>query len=336
MLFISHFDEDHTNGLEYLTDKGTIDSDTYVVVPFSYPLLIMAMESDFPSMAKFIERAIDRKVNLIGIRGGSLERRPERFNRDEKHEQALTLDNDNLFTIWDIEGKKPLWYYYPFMTVEADSLQEEFIRKISDSEELNDLDLNNAKDVIANKEKLKEIYKGIGKTQNSVTRINVNSLLMLSLPAIDVVYRWFSFMGYGVDADVIKYTPGDYEYLMNEMRCKDWITGPVCLYTGDSVITRAKIRKYGLDVINRVKELSGLEAVHLMQIPHHGSRDSFTPSLLSDVRCGVDAVFINGNPNRKIYRGYREHILEAAKARMPLHIVSTFFQSRIEMFGVLR
>ena len=323
LLFISHFDEDHTNGLKCLLDNTKMDSDTYVVIPFRFPYLFIALNDRYPSLAGFINRARQRGVRFVGIHSEGLNPIPESVKWDKNISKVLRQDKNNLFTAWDLVKEQPLWYFYPFMNVNADSLQQVFERAIKDDEKLKDVDLDDPNVVIAHKDELKKIYQGIGKSKDNVTRINVNSLLMLSLPARgvfkDYVSRIGLYMGYDYDHMGIP------EVYVN--------CGLTCLYTGDLVIDNESLDKIDRSATGVMKSLSDYEMIHLFQIPHHGSWRSFSPSLFDALHGKVRATFVNGNPYRKWYRGYRELIGEAARASIPLYIVSQSFHSRIEMVG---
>lgn len=57
ILFISHFDEDHTNGLVYLLENTKMDEDTCVVIPFRFPYILMVLDTSYPSLTRFIDGA---------------------------------------------------------------------------------------------------------------------------------------------------------------------------------------------------------------------------------------------------------------------------------------
>ncbi len=326
VLFISHFDEDHTNGLEYLYEHTIMDEDTYVVIPFRFPYLIIIMDDRYPSLARFIERARQSGVRIIGIHGDSFEKnfenRPEKKNINNK---VVLLDNNNMFTAWDVEKNQPLWYFYPFMNVDVNSLQSIFEMAINDNETLKKINFDDPNEVITNRKELKKIYQGIGKSKNSITKINVNSLLMLSFPAMIDYNNCFSkancYDGHEVDYRTM---PGGYVDL-----------GVTCLYTGDSVLDTNSIDKINRHAVHIMSHLSGLNMIDLFQIPHHGSMHSFSPSVIVALVSKVLATFVNGNPYRKWYRGYIDLSRETMYHRLPLYIVSTYFQSRIDTIAFL-
>lgn len=321
LLFISHFDEDHTNGLEYLLEHTRMDKDTYVIIPFRFPYIIMIMDDRFPSLARFVDMARQNGVKFVGVSGNGMEQRIEnKDNLDNSDGKVVLLDKNNMFTAWDVEMKRPLWYFYPFMIVDVNSLQSKFERAISEDTCLCDVNFDNPDEVIVHRDELKKIYQGIGRTKDNVTRINVNSLLMLSFPASIKSYDYFCKAGHYTIYDVdYRATPGVYVDL-----------GITCLYTGDSVLESNDIDKINQHAVKIMSCLSGIDRIHLLQIPHHGSLHSFSPSLLSVLKDKTLSVFVNGNPYRKWYRGYKKLTREAIRNRLPLYIVSNNFHSRID------
>ena len=320
ILFISHFDEDHTNGLVYLLENTKMDEDTCVVIPFRFPYILMVLDTSYPSLARFIDGARQKGVRFVGIHGEGLGPMPDGDKREENNGKVLQIDKNNLFTAWDVENKQPLWYFYPFMNVNVGSLQQVFERAISDDEKLKGVNLDDPKVVIAHRDDLKKIYKGIGKSKNNVTKINVNSLLMLSFPARIDIKECYSRVGHesGFDMDP-RMMPGAYA------DC-----GITCLYTGDSVVDNAGMDKIDRHAVSVMKNLSGFEMIHLFQIPHHGSDHSFSPNFFAALDRKVIATFVNGNPYRRWCRGYRDLTREATGYRIPFYVVSQSYHSRIE------
>ena len=156
LLFISHFGEDHTNGLEYLLEHTRMDKDTYVIIPFRFPYLIMIMDDRFPSLARFVELARQKGVIFVGVHGNGLEQRIENNDKQANiDDKVVLLDKNNMFTAWDVQKKRPLWYFYPFMNVDVNSLQSIFERAINEDTRLRDVNFDDPAEVIVHRDELK-------------------------------------------------------------------------------------------------------------------------------------------------------------------------------------
>lgn len=270
LLAISHFDEDHTNGLKTLIHHALMDEKTHVVIPFKYPYLLMVMEKDYPSMARFVMEALNRGIHLIGVDNslheiGSFE-----------HISIERLDGYSTFSGREVvtfkKDGRPIWYYYPFMMPGIESFQSIFEDRVKNNEDLKGVNLNDPKAVIDNLSKLRSIYQGIGHKKNGVTRINVNSLLMVSLPAKDVIIA------------------AGFDYNRAKKVCE-----AACLYTGDSVLNGKEYDK----VVPRVeKVLTWLSdsKLGLMQIPHHGSKSCYPKQISDKANNFAQYAFVNYAP----------------------------------------
>lgn len=239
LLFISHFDEDHVNELMTLQNQAKIDKETKVIVPFKYPYLLMVMDDDYPTLSKFVMRMFNQGVPVIGV-DDSGENRPGDPIGVESLNSKTLLGGKQV-----IKLDKMLWFYYPFMLPDQNSLQKVFEDKVKGKANLDD-----PCDILAKRKELRDIYKTIGKTKGGVTRINVNALLMTSFPARGVV-------------------PNTCIWHQTNLHRK--VTS-VCLYTGDSNLRGKEYE----DVKKMVTEILDMYSkgtkVGMMQVPHHGSK----------------------------------------------------------------
>ena len=272
-LAISHFDDDHTNGLKALLDYALLDKKTHVVIPFKYPYLLMVMDKHYPSLARFVMEALNRGIHLIGV-------------DDSLHEVGSfeSIDIDSLDSSSTLSGReivtikkdgKAIWFYYPFMMPGIESLQNIFVDRVKNNKDLEGVNLNAPEDVIDNLSKLRSIYQGIGHKKNGVTKINVNSLLMVSLPAKDVI------IAAGFDYNGIRK-----------------VCEAACLYTGDSVL---KGKEYDKVVPRVEKVLTCLSdsKLGLMQIPHHGSKNCYPKQISDKTNTFAQYAFVNYAPGFK-------------------------------------
>lgn len=273
LLVISHFDEDHTNGLKTLLDYALLDKRTHVVIPFKYPYLLMVMEKDYPSMARFVMEALNRGIHLIGVDGSLQEVGSFEPIDIDRLDGFSTLSGREVVTFK--KDGKPIWYYYPFMMPGIESLQSIFEDKVENNEDLKGVNLNDPEAVIDNLSKLRSIYQGIGHKKNGVTKINVNSLLMVSLPAKYVILA------------------AGFDYNGAKKVCE-----AACLYPGDSVL---KGKEYGKVVPRVEKVLTWLSdsKLGLMQIPHHGSKYCYPKQISDKANTFAQYAFVNYAPGFK-------------------------------------
>ncbi len=334
LFFISHFDEDHTNGLNFLLDNTLMDKDTYAVVPFAYPYLIMVMEDRFPSLARFIRRAIDKGLRFLGLRGSNLELVNE-YSEDEVPDgKKLIFNNGHLFKVVDIVSKKVIWYFYPFMKDNVKCFQKDFENAIDEwkkAKHFTDDNLNDAKWVLDNISDLKTIYQSIGHRENGVTEINVNSLLMLSFPAynVDSYCFWLLVSASSWFLKCREIMPdGTIRYIFPYGKID-----PSCLYTGDTVMADINCFRTIVDNARKtMRKLSGNDTIGLMQIPHHGSKKCFPASMVSELAPNnVEATFLNCDPYSKKTPRNPCLIPELTLAQIPLFIISDSYHSRLEV-----
>ncbi len=334
LLFISHFDEDHTNGLDYLLDNTLMDKDTYAVLPFAYPYLIMLTDSRFPSLARFIRRAIEKGIRFLGWSGTNLETIPE-DSKDIELGKKLVYDQGSLFKAVDTDSKKVIWYFHPFMKDSAKSFQADFdsvINEWKEAEHFTDADLNDAKWVLDHFVELKAKYQDIGIRENDVTKINVNSLLMLSFPAGGTESTSF-WPAYGMNRCVKVFRTmrdGYVEYLSPLARI-----GPSCLYTGDTVLADARsLHEVANHALKTMEKVSICRPIDLMQIPHHGSKKCFPSSMEVDlIDIGIKATFVNCKPYSRKTPMDPFLIPALTLAQIPFFLISDNYHSRLEVYA---
>ena len=313
LLFISHFDEDHTNGLESLVKQGLITKDTKVIIPFRYPYLLMVTENDYTSLARFVMQAYNIGATLIGINVGNNENRNLRDVDVDLLSKGQSLHNGTI--IYKKDGKGIIWYYYPFMLSKQQPLMEVFVEKINDAKaDGKDIDINDLEDpeiVIEKRSLLREIYQEIGKTKGGVTKINVNSLLMLSFPAKNIFKRaclWHMAQHY----------------------C--WV-GPACFYTGDSNLQGNDYDDAVKSARDAIDKYSKGTRVGLMQVPHHGSRRCYSFQMADRNGEFAEFAFVNCNPlhSQKIFDS--NIIGDFIRNCKELLLVTDNYHSRVEVIA---
>ena len=314
-LFISHFDGDHTNGLNELLHKNLLDNKSYVFIPFKYPYLIpIIMHDDYPELAYFIDYCIKLKVNLIGFDGD------ENKILVDTNIEAISIENlrDSisekvLLKVNSSTDHHVIWFYMPFILPEANQYRTTFISEVEKIEKIN---LNDVNSVIEHKEELRQIYKNVGKKIGNNTRINSNSLLLLSFPAkgvLDDIYCW-------------KWCPQkEVLYRCSDTNCILVIS---CLYTGDTNLTSvySQIIQFATNVL---KHYSVSDIIGTVQIPHHGSKECYPSQITTDHM--VFSSFVNFSPNYNPPVFDMNILRQFAKERKQLYLIASNCFTRVEM-----
>lgn len=279
ILFISHFDSDHVNGIEFL--KPYISDKTKLVMPFSYEYFYLVKDTPVLQYMSMVMGVVaDLSVKQYWVKYADISR-PESSDG-----QGLMVDGQDInagfldsgtrmgYAASSKDPKKYKWIYVPFNLYDDRYYREKFEGEVraklgKDPQVIKPSELD--KEAI---EKLREIYKSLGpyktkdvkdstKKSNGSKNINFNSLILLSkathyncncssrMPLIYMCCR---------NCDMSGLCDGS------------------CLYTGDSNLKRS-------DCVNRLRTILGYYTqlpICLFQLPHHGSRDNYCEWLLRD------------------------------------------------------
>lgn len=266
-LFISHFDEDHVNGLEYL--QTYMDSNTKVFIPFYYKNLLLLC----PTRMQNLVNRILRILNSIGIKpifvksddNVTGERKSYSIQGNEWEK-----DNDGSFFIYSgsrlllkKSGLIPIWLYVPFNLHDENKLFQQFDNEVKRRFPhicLDKPDTWTPTDIT----NLKGVYNDKSIVSFS---INENSLITLSKCLFEVQYyngKW-----------------GKPTMPISGMTHSDGS----CLYTGDSILKKKALKstKYTKLYDNLKNEITKHnKIVDLFQIPHHGSSYNYNKQTILD------------------------------------------------------
>lgn len=259
ILFISHFDADHVNGI--LTLKETVNKISYVIIP------------ELSEEEKIILSAIS-KVRKEDKYIQSLITDPESFfnpNHDEgtkiiyisKADESINNDNEGITDLESLSNKEKIpsgsqikykninWLYIPINCPTAKETIIEFKELLNDNG-LTVESLKNIKEGMTSK--FKECYKKIFKD------VNTYSLVLYSGPYdINQYHRYSS-----------------------------------CLYTGDINLNKRNILKE-LNIIPK----NHIDNIELIQVPHHGSLESYNPDILYKISNNCHDFFLSYGINNK-------------------------------------
>ena len=325
VLFLSHFDDDHVNKVDYLKKEGYLQG-TRIFIPMVLDEDRLGIEP-YKTNYQFVLSLNDKGVNGTKV---------ILVERDESNaDNTAPINTSEPQVIEDLDGNKTiksgttlkpkdnligeLWRY-TLVNVQFNELIDEFKQRLEDSNpplEYNKLDDVNY--VEENISTLRKVYQGLGKKPNDGTAINLNSLLVMSYP-VDAQKCYYAGYRNMYDRNV------DCQY-----KRKIGYTGS-CLYTGD---TSANEMFVWSRIDSMIKECLGSESkLTMLQVPHHGSKYSYDEKLVNSDR------YLNGFTNYDPY--YSQHIfddslpMKFASKNIMLVLVTREYGSQYEEYWMVR
>lgn len=286
VLFLSHFDDDHINFVKTLKDKGHL-SGTKIFIPMLAAEEWLGIE---PYVSNYhyilsLNDSTQGRTRVIKVRFFDEE--------DGERRRPIVIDNIEGDTIssgsllqMNLPVQDVAWYYAPF-NVQFNELIEEFREKLR-NEGLDYRRLTDKDYLLGKIRKLKLIYSSLGKKPSGGTAINLNSLLVMSYPKDAEKCCFVDSIG------------------MSGYHCKhwmyhhNWIYPGSCLYTGDTSANETFVWQRIEKIINLCLGIDS--TLGLLQIPHHGSKNSYDDKLLTSPR------FFAGFTNYDPY--YRQRIFD--------------------------
>ena len=315
VLFLSHFDDDHINFVKALNASGHL-SGTKIFIPMLAAEEWLGIE---PYVSNYhyilsLNDSTQGRTRVIKVR----------FFDEEVGEwqRPIVIDDIEGDTISSGSLLQPnlpvqdvVWYYAPF-NVQFNELIAEFREKLR-NEGLDYRRLTDKDYVLGNIGILKEIYGKLGKRPSGGgTAINLNSLLVMSYPK-DAEKCCF--------VDSMRMSS---YYWKHWMYHRNWSYPGSCLYTGDTSANETFVWQRIEKIINLCLGIDS--KLGLLQIPHHGSKNSYDDKLLTSPR------FFAGFTNYDPY--YRQRIFDDNLAmkfainRKPLILVTRDYCSKYEEY----
>lgn len=321
-LFLSHFDNDHINGLSYLIERKYVNDKTRVILPL-IPVAELFLYEEINNLRYHdtIDRLHRESIQMTFVRHVG--------HHDENGQ--LAEDNDNLIgnnntksqdNIWGIirrylvidsfdevltTGKvKGFWKYIPFY-LHDNGIFEEFKKYVLDSNpyRVTYNDFFCFKDwTEEKKEWLKRTYQNYkyrkSKYSSEVSPINMNAMLLISRPYRDDIYQTASTRS------------ATYNGVGNNVTMRS-----SCLYTSDAGLSEKRFLDHVVAAID--KHLCKDKRIGLMQIPHHGSYRCYNPDIYKEL--SFDALFVNGEIESTNPALSADVINDSWKHNVPLYIV---------------
>lgn len=285
VLFISHFDSDHINGLKHL--KPYLTQDTHVFLPFFYDKYKdLYKRSKRDGIATVIRVLSEKQIKPTLVRYQE-EGQQEVFDLDKPLADGDHASNDSSYPVIPsgtpiVKSTLDIWKYVPYNLFNEAKLFHDFRANIKASKNWSEAKLNDPR--TWTEDEIREFRQIYGTF--STYSINVNSLLVLSMPT----FTEYMF---------IDKLSGEYiqnGYLIECKRCHPTAVVASSLYVGDTVLKRNSQGKYNQAYIHLLARLRmHTNRIGLMQIPHHGSSNNINIATLSD--CMSCSLFCNYGTN---------------------------------------
>ena len=285
ILFISHFDQDHVNGLECL--KQFIHKRTRVFLPYFYDNLVSVYNRDKRVGIEFVIRFLTSSgIVPIKVRSQSEEGRRQVIDVDEYNFEQNGYVIESGQPIVKRESGHVLWRYVPFNLFNEEKFYTQFEEEIIKSPNWDSSKLQNPKNW--SPEDVRSLRKLYGSFSGQ--SINDTSLIVLSdryfgPPCPNSVSSTKAdYLHRLIDCFPPSYSRGHiYHRFRYHFHCR-YCFPPSCLYTGDTVLKRGvKGAKYVGRYEELLKELiQHTWKIGLMQLPHHGSGNNINMSVLCD------------------------------------------------------
>lgn len=306
-LFISHFDNDHCNGIKYLISKNLINQDTHVYIPLlSYPIIFIMDTLEGHSYAELIRALVSAKSQITFVRaiGDAESMLPEVSD--------IRPNDVNIINSFDpvqiLVRRSPIWEYRPFY-IQDKSFQVQFVIECAqEPNPINEAKLKIYQDLTdAEKDKLKDIYQNLkGNTYaDGPTTINMNAMLLISreMP----YYRPFCSEMFTKPYTFSPYFPFREKQLLR----------PSCLYTSDAGLSTQRYLDYVIAAADNYLP----EGIGLLQIPHHGSYKCYNADIYR--KLNFEATFINGDVTSSNPAICADAINDAYRNAIPLYLADS-------------
>ena len=323
VVFVSHLDKDHINGIKYLADNKNLTPRTLFVMPlFSKEVYILSYLKYGASFIQMFRAISQMGCYVLFVKPAKIEESRQDVTSIDLRENTLREDSQTIMSISGIpikgtvvqSGTKlsflDIWEYVPFNPSGADA--DLFQKELAQQRIQIDLVLNalgRTRPTDAEKIELEKIRKIYGKVTSRIgkdtNKLNISSLVLLSHKASDAINTYYWCRPF-------------YHY----WNC----TKSACLYTGDSDLSTASTYR---QLMNDVMQYQRDESLQFLQIPHHGSKNNYCLALCRGFSYDVAFTNYGVNYHQKIFDS--QLIMEYLKQGRPLVLITEYPQTRIKI-----
>lgn len=318
ILFISHFDKDHVNGIKAL--RRYMDKKTKVILPFfedSYRLL--SAKRFFHYYFDLVDYFHQNEIQTIFISADS-------DNNNERPIDIRELERNNMYSsgsVFKLMEDYFIWEYIPFNIqehVDINSVKDICKEKGITDNELEDCIMHHQ---ISDEmmEKLKEVYEDQRiKRYSETTRSNMSSMLLISKESalcqvknssIHIQKGWHT----DINTNMIN---------LSYSSIDNYIEKASCLYTGDAGLRKDEY----FDIVLKYYRKHLPNGAGIMQIPHHGTVHYYPKNIFNQIN--MEMAFVNITLSSSSPLFYAQIPLDFANKHIPLYIVAQEPYSKIE------
>lgn len=272
LLFISHFDNDHVNGLKHLKDYCDIKCVIMPLLPPSAMWFYLAqLDKSSRELIADPHKFFGEKTKIIRVK----------YTNGQEQERGVLVLNDNEPSAKDeiVSGtiiqfcNLDDWCYIPF-NFDEETRYKELINKLDDSNiDKEELLKGNIDYIQKHRADINKAYKKITKSGTS----NDCSLIVYSGPT-KTSHNFRRKYNYKWIDTILHYL---YHY-HRDTPFKDIVKKVACLYLGDTDLNQTSISNRLLDILSKYFENISAN-IGLIQVPHHGSKHNFNNLILSNM-----------------------------------------------------
>lgn len=252
LLFISHLDKEHINGIRKLKDAvNSIKTVILPLIPASQKCIYLLMEDEISRRIILEPEKFFSDSNIVKVKSVS-ESKGTSDSLIYPLDDVQTLESGTIIRLND--HSDPDWCYIPYNYDESERLND-FDKKLSD-EDIEKSRLNDPDYIDQHKDRLKKIYKDV--CDGSVN----NSSLVVYSGGLCTEYSS--------------------KYIHNTIR-NSRHSGEACLYLGDADMNQTQINAKTMvdDLKCNLNTHMVNNHISTVQLPHHGSVKNFHNGLLS-------------------------------------------------------
>lgn len=293
LLFISHFDYDHVNGLKYLKDHCNIKRVIMPLIPTAARWIYLSqLDDDLQLLMTNPGEFFGNDTEIISVRysnGGEFQQ-DELVLNDNEPSPKQEIVSGTIIQFRNLHD----WCYIPF-NFDEDARYKKLIDLMASRRLELDKLLNGDVDyIIANRAKINEAYKNVVKKNGSS---NESSLIVYSGPVSDK-HEYIKKYNYicNVSCLVRRFRYGCNMIPFIRKRV-------ACLYLGDTDLNQVS---GGYGIIEDIYHNLGVvkDNIGTIQVPHHGSEKSFNDDILWYNKPSLYFASF-GNQNRYGHPSYR-------------------------------